>query len=396
MRATVPTREPRVATADLEAALDEHDAEPPVAAQTRSRSARGSAARRCAAAAPRWGTARFRAGTSGNVFRPSVPRYRAWPTRAAVGTDRGAQFARAESGRSCRGLRSRPRPESSARARRTPRAASANCPRLPEQPGELAALAQRDHRREAQPEPRRPRHRRRIALRATSAAGWRASARRSRSGPTGIRNADGTTLGSCGSANSVQRSRASRGGRRRGTGRTTRPRRRRRGSDRACRPRAAATPQPARHLDHQHAQRDRDAEPPVEHVVEERVGRVAVVDGVPGEPAVGKERAGHFRRGRRPQSACELVELHQPRFHVEVRVRVQRRSATRLRRAGSLLRAGAPSRRSARSRRASNTRLRRQRRLKSSVTTTSSVSPSRTRTTIVQSPGNGMLYCGAK
>ena len=77
------------------------------------------------------------------------------------------------------------------------------------------------------------------------------------------------------------------------------------------------------HLDHEHAERDREPEVTVEHVVEVRVCRVAVVGRVPRESARAEQERRQRRRRRRARRDGKLVELREPRVDVETLVRVR-------------------------------------------------------------------------
>ena len=82
-------------------------------------------------------------------------------------------------------------------------------------------------------------------------------------------------------------------------------------------------PAAATDLEHHDAERDRDAEVAVEHVVEERVARVAVVGLVAAE-ALGHEQQRRQLTGRAARGARrERVELREPRVDVEIGVRVR-------------------------------------------------------------------------
>ena len=95
-----------------------------------------------------------------------------------------------------------------------------------------------------------------------------------------------------------------------------RRRRPRRGSDRASRRRGARSPIRRADLDHQDAERDRDAEAAVDDVGEEGVAGVGVVERVAGEAPVDEQVAGRARRAsvpRRTRVGRELVEAGRAR-----------------------------------------------------------------------------------
>ena len=77
------------------------------------------------------------------------------------------------------------------------------------------------------------------------------------------------------------------------------------------------------HLDHEHAQGDRDTESPVEHRVEERIARVAVVDLVAGKAALHEQELRERTRLGLGRIRGERVELREARADVEIGVRVR-------------------------------------------------------------------------
>ena len=80
-------------------------------------------------------------------------------------------------------------------------------------------------------------------------------------------------------------------------------------------------PDPPPDLDHQDAQRDRDPEPAVDDVVEQRVARVRVVVGVARRsPSVTNSASASAAGVRcRDASARDLVEPHEPLVEVQAR-----------------------------------------------------------------------------
>ena len=125
--------EARVAAADLAPALDEHDSEPAVAARGTSRQARGSAARRGAAAAARAGNSTVPSGNIGIALAitPATAPARPSGTCAHVIRRRSRQLARRggcaaaaaacsppSPGSDCASRRARARPRRTARAAR--------------------------------------------------------------------------------------------------------------------------------------------------------------------------------------------------------------------------------------------------------------------------------------
>src|SRR3954451_13944434 len=193
-------------------------------------------------------------------------------------------------------------------------------PEPAEEPGEITALAQRDPG-DAQPQARHPHHRARVALQqrvlqvAEHPFDDRASTDRHqelRPEPrAGVRGRE--QLGAAGQVEpraSVE-------------GVEPLPRR---GADEEVTRHADAVQLQAgapSDLEHQHAQRDRDAEVPIEHVVEVRVARVAVVGRVAGE-ALGDEQMSRELAGRQPRGRCgERVEVAEAGVEIELRVRVR-------------------------------------------------------------------------
>ena len=76
-------------------------------------------------------------------------------------------------------------------------------------------------------------------------------------------------------------------------------------------------------FDHEHAERDRYPEPAVEHVVEQRVAGIAVVDGVAREPAFLEQHAREPGGVGGVRAGGELVELAETGVEFEVGVRVR-------------------------------------------------------------------------
>src|SRR4051794_35688084 len=70
-------------------------------------------------------------------------------------------------------------------------------------------------------------------------------------------------------------------------------------------------------LDHEDAQGDREPEVPIEHDVEVRVARIAVVDGVAREPTRDEQLTRECDGVDGTDLGCERVERSQPRVHVD-------------------------------------------------------------------------------
>ena len=219
--------EARVATADLVAALDEHDAEPAVAAQARL---------------DQRAVSLLEDVQRQHGVREEHRAEREHRQRLGHHANRiecAAQFARARSAPRPRRPSRRPRRAARRASTSNSRAASANCPSRPSSPARSPRWL-RVMPGDAQPQPRDPRRPRSGRAAAACAAGSRASARRWRAAPTGIRN--------CG----PERRAVVRGGEQLGAAGEVEPgalverveplarRRRPRGSGRACPRRAAA------------------------------------------------------------------------------------------------------------------------------------------------------------
>ena len=176
MRATVPTSKRGVAAADLVAALDEHDAEPAVAAE----------ARLDQRAVPLLEDVQRQHGVREQHGAEREHRQRLAPSGHR--TERGGSVgARSQArGRRARPAR-RPRRAASAPTRRTraPPPRTARAARAA-RPGRRARLSEiPGMRRRSRVDPH---HRRADRAAGTCAGGWRASARTIARGPTGIRN----------------------------------------------------------------------------------------------------------------------------------------------------------------------------------------------------------------
>ena len=268
MRATVPTPKRVSPPPTSIAALDQHHAEPAVAAQARLDQRAVAVLEDVQRQHARAGTARCRAGTSASAW-PSAP--------PLAGPRRRVSSARAR--KRCRGRAAACSPPSPGRSSREHVELARGLRELPEsteQPGEVDPRWLSVMPGHAQPQPRRPT--RPPSGRAAGSVCWRLASMRSTiaRGPTGIEELRPERRAGVGLREQRRAPGEVERGRRRGTDRTTRPRRRPRGSGRH--PDAVQLqPAAATDLDHHDAQGDRDAEVAVEHVVEERVARIAVV-----------------------------------------------------------------------------------------------------------------------
>ena len=255
--------EARVAAADLAAALDEHDAELAVAARGRSRRARGSAARTRAAAAARAGTAPCRAGTSAAV-RPHADLSSSPLEFAAPGARAAAAAAF-----------SPPSPQELARALELGRRLGEPAERPSSRRGRRRSTGELGKRRRSRADPA-PRPGRAAAA---SAAGWSSIRARIARAPDRPRNSRSEPA-----RRTVQREQLGTAGHVEGapswngstnTPGVAGPTRKWPGMPTPC----SASPMRRPDLDHQDAQRDRDAEPAVDHVVEQELRGIGVVLG---------------------------------------------------------------------------------------------------------------------
>jgi hypothetical protein len=94
------------------------------------------------------------------------------------------------------------------------------------------------------------------------------------------------------------------------------------------------------HLDHDHRQRDRDAQPPIEHLVQITVSRVVVAGGVAAEALLAKQKriqrgelafGGGLTADALAQAVAQPIELVQVPPRVEVRVLLDRDEQRRAR-----------------------------------------------------------------